>query len=188
MVNHQPTQPTNINEDLVLDPIHGLLEQNSGFVGHIDLREDVRFGARGYGVVSERSCSALPQQDSRHILLPPEKVRRSRVDLQTGAADSRKGLGIGSPAYNSISEQSRLFYYHRGRYNTAEPLHERAFLIREKMLGSENPGTAKSLSNRVMLYDKQGRYDAADHPFKRALSISEMMFGRWTSGLSNVPH
>ena len=59
----------------------------------------------------------------------------------------------------------------------AEPLYERAILIREKVLGSEHPDVASSLNNLAALYDNQRRYDVAEPLFERALSIREKVLG-----------
>jgi tetratricopeptide (TPR) repeat protein len=64
-----------------------------------------------------------------------------------------------------------------GKYAQAEPLLQRALLIREQHLGAEHPDTATSLNNLAGLYWSQGNYAQAEPLLVRALSIVEQKFG-----------
>jgi tetratricopeptide (TPR) repeat protein len=83
----------------------------------------------------------------------------------------------------SFEEAARLLneagYYLRDRaqYAEAEPLYERALVIREEVLGKRHPDTAQSLNNLAALYDTQGKYAEAEPLYKRALAIREKVQG-----------
>src|SRR2546430_10430747 len=64
-----------------------------------------------------------------------------------------------------------------GDYATAEPLYQHAIKIREKALGPEHPGTAKSLDNLAMLYDRMGAFAKAKPLLQRSLKIREKVIG-----------
>ncbi|RUP51353.1 Tetratricopeptide repeat-domain-containing protein [Jimgerdemannia flammicorona] len=68
-------------------------------------------------------------------------------------------------------------YNSQGKYDKAEPLYERALIIREKVLGSEHPDTAQYLNNLAIFYRGQGDYDKARLLCERALSIREKVLG-----------
>ncbi len=50
----------------------------------------------------------------------------------------------------------------QGKYEEAEPLHQRSLSIYEKVLGQDHPWTATSLNNLAALYDDQGKYEEAE--------------------------
>ncbi len=65
----------------------------------------------------------------------------------------------------------------RGRYREAEPLFARACTIREWLLGSEDPDTAKVLRNQSILYRILGKYKEAEQSCQRALTVFERQLG-----------
>ena len=65
----------------------------------------------------------------------------------------------------------------QGQYAKAEPLYERALVIREKTLGMEHPNVAACLNNLAELYRAQGRYGTAEPLYQRALAIWEKALG-----------
>lgn len=65
----------------------------------------------------------------------------------------------------------------QGKYEQAEPLHERALAINESMLGAEHPVTVQSLNNLANLYAEQGKYEQAEPLYQRALAIRERVLG-----------
>ena len=65
----------------------------------------------------------------------------------------------------------------RGDYVEAEPLYQRALVIREKSLGPEHPHVAVSLNHLALLYSAQGKYAEADPLYRRALAIREKALG-----------
>jgi len=70
-----------------------------------------------------------------------------------------------------------LYAWGRAEYATAEPLHQRALAIYEKVLGPDHPSTATSLNNLALLYHNQGHYDEAEPLYQRALAIREKAMG-----------
>ena len=70
-----------------------------------------------------------------------------------------------------------LLYHGTGAYARAEPLYQRALVIREKAQGPEHPGTANSLNNLAELYRATGDYAQAEPLYQRALVISEKALG-----------
>lgn len=65
------------------------------------------------------------------------------------------------------------YCFERAQYEEAGLLFKRTLAIRERVLGSDHPDVAMSLSNLAALYDHQGRYEEAKSLFKRALAIRE---------------
>jgi tetratricopeptide (TPR) repeat protein len=53
-------------------------------------------------------------------------------------------------------------YYNQEKYAEAEPLYQRALVIREQLLEAEHPDTAQSLNNLALLYKSQERYAEAE--------------------------
>ena len=65
----------------------------------------------------------------------------------------------------------------QGNLLDAEPLFERALAIREKVLGSEHPDTATSLSDLAILMRKRGDLASAASYSQRALVIFDKALG-----------
>ena len=76
--------------------------------------------------------------------------------------------------YNEIG----VYFNFQGRYKEAEPLYQRALEIYERVLGSDHPDTATTLSNLADLYDCQGRYEKAESLYQRALEILIKVLGK----------
>ncbi len=75
---------------------------------------------------------------------------------------------------------NRLAAYRQGplaAYAVAQPLLERALAIREKTLGPDHPGTARSLNNLGAVLQAQGDLEGARTLFERALAINEKVLG-----------
>jgi len=64
-----------------------------------------------------------------------------------------------------------------GDYPAARPYYERAFAIREKVMGAEHPDTALSLNNLGLLLQSQGDFAGARRYLERALAIKEKALG-----------
>ena len=64
-------------------------------------------------------------------------------------------------------------YDTQGQYATAEPLYQRALVIREKAMSPEHPDVAESLDNLAGLYRAKGQYAKAESFYQRALAIWE---------------
>ena len=64
-----------------------------------------------------------------------------------------------------------------GRSHEAKPLLQQALAIREKVLGSEHPNVATSLSNLAVLYGSQEQYAQAEPLLQQALAIREKELG-----------
>jgi tetratricopeptide (TPR) repeat protein len=79
----------------------------------------------------------------------------------------------------AFAESARLlneagnYCFERAQYTEAVALFKCSLSIRERVLGSEHPEVAMSLSNLAALYDHQGRYAEAEPLFKHALAIYE---------------
>jgi class 3 adenylate cyclase/tetratricopeptide (TPR) repeat protein len=69
------------------------------------------------------------------------------------------------------------YFFGRGAYSEAQPLHERALSIREEALGPEHPDTAKSLDSLVVVHIYQRDYAVARPLCERALTIREKALG-----------
>ena len=75
---------------------------------------------------------------------------------------------------NNLAEQ----YVIQGKYDKAEPHHQRALVIRGDILGIYFPDLEQSLYNLANVYRAQGRYAEAINLFKRALTIREKALGK----------
>jgi tetratricopeptide (TPR) repeat protein len=76
-----------------------------------------------------------------------------------------------------LLNQAGVYLHERGRYWEAEPLYQRALVIREQALGPDHPHTAASLNNLAELYRAQGCYPEAEPLYQRALVILEQALG-----------
>jgi tetratricopeptide (TPR) repeat protein len=85
---------------------------------------------------------------------------------------------INSPDMATSLGRLAYLYYLQGRYGEAEPLYQKALVIREKQLGPNHPNVATSLNNLANLYESQGRYGEAEPLLLRALAISEQQLGK----------
>lgn len=70
-----------------------------------------------------------------------------------------------------------MLYSSMGDYAKAEPLHQRALEIRQKVLGSNHTTTAESLNNLAGLYRSLGDYPKAEQLYQRALEIYAWALG-----------
>jgi tetratricopeptide (TPR) repeat protein len=73
--------------------------------------------------------------------------------------------------------QTGYYLIESAQYAQAEPLYQRALVIREKILGPEHPDTAATLHQLATLYWRQGKYELAEPLLQRALAIYEKMLG-----------
>lgn len=64
-----------------------------------------------------------------------------------------------------------MLYQDQGQYSQAEPLHQRALVIREKALGLDHPNVALSLENIAAFYKKIGREKDTQALDERAAAI-----------------
>jgi tetratricopeptide (TPR) repeat protein len=76
-----------------------------------------------------------------------------------------------------LFNQAGVYLGERARYAEAEPLYQRALVIREKALGPDHPGVAQSLNNLAELYYAQGKYAEAEPLLQRALRTWEKALG-----------
>ncbi|MFH7029679.1 MAG: FxSxx-COOH system tetratricopeptide repeat protein [Heteroscytonema crispum UTEX LB 1556] len=74
---------------------------------------------------------------------------------------------------------ARTGYYlqERGQYSQAEPLYQKALLLRQRLLGEEHPDVATSYSNLAALYHYQGQYSEAEPLYQKALSLRQRLLG-----------
>ncbi|EFH89900.1 helix-turn-helix transcriptional regulator [Ktedonobacter racemifer] len=82
-----------------------------------------------------------------------------------------------SLALASLASKVAQYLRERGQYGEAEPLYQRAFHIREQVLGPDHPQVATSLNNLAVLYWREGKYGEAEPLYRRALSILEQVPG-----------
>jgi tetratricopeptide (TPR) repeat protein len=75
---------------------------------------------------------------------------------------------------NNLAE----LYYAQGRYTEAEPLHKRAFGIRENVLGPDHPEVANSLDNLAWLALAQRDWRHAADYWERATKVIERRAAR----------
>jgi tetratricopeptide (TPR) repeat protein len=68
-------------------------------------------------------------------------------------------------------------FWRREAGGEAEPLCERALVIREEKLGADHPLTASSLDNLARLYQSQGKYAEVKSLYRQALGSCEQQLG-----------
>ncbi|ERT03715.1 TPR repeat family protein, partial [Lyngbya aestuarii BL J] len=88
-----------------------------------------------------------------------------------------KALGENHPDVATSLNNLANLYKSQGRYDEAEPLHQRSLAIWEKTLGENHPDVALSLNGLALLYRDQGRYDEAEPLHQRSLAIWEKTLG-----------
>ena len=66
-----------------------------------------------------------------------------------------------------------VYLYERGQYAEAEQLLQRALVLRQRTLDSNDPDIAESLTDLGILYYIQSKFDQAESLLVKALSISE---------------
>ena len=81
------------------------------------------------------------------------------------------------PEAAHLLNQTGYYLNDHAQYERARPLYERAFAIREQVLGPNHPDTAQSLNNLAALYDSQGDYERARPLYERAFAIREQVLG-----------
>ena len=59
-----------------------------------------------------------------------------------------------------------------GEYNQAQELHEKALVIRKKILGEDHASIATSFNNLALVYDSMGEYSQAEGYYQKALVIA----------------
>ena len=99
-----------------------------------------------------------------------EKSWLAAVEQAKNFGDENVFLGV---SLNNLA----FLYRNQGKYAEAEPLHQRALAIREKVLGPEHPEVATSLNNLAMLYRAQGKDAEAEPLLQRSLAIREKALG-----------
>ena len=77
---------------------------------------------------------------------------------------------------NTLENIAKL-YDKKGDYENALKIFEKILLIREKILGVENPYTAASYNNIGFVYRNIGDYNKALEYYNKALEIQEKVFG-----------
>jgi tetratricopeptide (TPR) repeat protein len=82
-----------------------------------------------------------------------------------------------SPEAVRLLHVAGFYLRERGQYAQAEPLLERAFSMREKVLGPEHLETASSLNELAWLYILHGKYQQAERLLQPALASFEHVLG-----------
>jgi tetratricopeptide (TPR) repeat protein len=73
----------------------------------------------------------------------------------------------------NVLERLSLLYYKQGRYLEAEPLLKKVLVLRQGLLGSNDPDITISLNNLAGLYYAQGRYSEAELLYLQSFEIIE---------------
>jgi tetratricopeptide (TPR) repeat protein len=100
----------------------------------------------------------------------PPLVGHLRWLVRQGALRADMGM-----AY--MCNELAFHLYVTGDYARAQPLYERVLAIREQVLGSDHPDTARSLNNLALLLQSTGDYGGALPLYERALAIQEQVLG-----------
>ncbi|KAK1973196.1 Tetratricopeptide repeat-domain-containing protein, partial [Colletotrichum cereale] len=70
------------------------------------------------------------------------------------------------------------YLYDRGRWNEKEPVDEKTFSIRQRILGERHPDTIRSMSSLATTYHAQGRYDDAEKIYLEVLELRQEVLGK----------
>ena len=97
--------------------------------------------------------------------------------LLLAALQEAEKFGEQDPRLATSLNNLAVLYRAQGKYEQAEPLHQRALAIIEKALGPDHPDVANSLNNLAQLYRAQGKFTEADPLSQRALAIIEKALG-----------
>jgi CHAT domain-containing protein len=111
---------------------------------------------------------------SYRLVVVPKEQNLAAGQYEIQIAETR----VATVMDRSLHEARKLTTeYHRlyqgGQYDEAQPLIERALMIREKALGPEHPDLAVSLFQVATIYTKKGDYAKAEPFYNRALAIRE---------------
>jgi tetratricopeptide (TPR) repeat protein len=87
-------------------------------------------------------------------------------------ASQRKQLREATMIHSSGKELGE-----KGKYREAEPLLCQALLIRQRILGEENPDTVRSRGDLAGSLNDQGKYADAEPLYRQALAICQKMLG-----------
>ena len=80
-------------------------------------------------------------------------------------------LGDAHPIVAEVLDQLAALYYNRSEYDLAEPLYQRALMIRRRLLGSAHPLTASTWNDLGLLYHYAGKLDEAVAHLREALAV-----------------
>ncbi|KAF7519720.1 hypothetical protein PCG10_009763, partial [Penicillium crustosum] len=69
------------------------------------------------------------------------------------------------------------YFYDCGRWIDKQPVDERAYELRQQVLGEEHPDTIQSLANLASTYHAQGRYSEAEPMDVKALALRQQVLG-----------
>ncbi|KAL8318561.1 hypothetical protein RB597_005713 [Gaeumannomyces tritici] len=69
------------------------------------------------------------------------------------------------------------YLYDRGRWREKEPVDERAYGLRKKVLGDKHPDTIRSMAELATTYGCQGRYDEAEKMHMEVLVLRRDVLG-----------
>lgn len=84
-------------------------------------------------------------------------------------------LAFGEAA--QLFNEAASYLQDHARYIEAESFYWRVLMMREHMLGSEDPFTASSMNNLAQLYRTQRKYEQAEPLYQKALLIYESALG-----------
>lgn len=122
--------------------------------------------------VRERAVAALnqvfPQPEFRNWPLC-ERLLPHLFAVENAAED---GLSLAS-----LLNHGGWYLTERARLAEAQPLFQRALVIRQNMLDTNHPDVAMSVNNLARLYDDQGRFGEAEPLYERSLDIREKALG-----------
>lgn len=145
--------------------------------------ESEKWGARRRGVRRvhpDRRTTLRLKPDRRRSPGRRKGDKAEAAALEKKLSEAREAaetFGPHDPRLATALTDLALFYYQHGKYTDAEPLHQRALAIREKVREPTHPEVIASLQNLAALYYAQGRYAGTERLIKRLLSILERAHG-----------
>jgi serine/threonine protein kinase/tetratricopeptide (TPR) repeat protein len=173
----------------------GQLAQVAGFqqrmLGQIDATAT---GARLMRDLRDRHAEALatsdvpaPERPARLAAFAQELARVNATDAAVRIVDTTflapataavQREFTDQPLVDATLRQTLATTYEKlGRYDLAQPLLEFTLATRERLLGADDPETARAANDQAVLLERQGRFAAAEPLFRRALATRRRQFG-----------
>ncbi|KAH7147275.1 hypothetical protein DER46DRAFT_615113 [Fusarium sp. MPI-SDFR-AT-0072] len=110
---------------------------------------------------SEPSSWARCEQYMKHAIRVGEWAEVSTMEVKTA----------------TLLQRVSYFLYDRGRWREREPVDNRAWVLRWKVLGEKHPDTIRSMADLAATYHAQGRHDEDEEIAVKVLELRRQVLG-----------
>ncbi len=137
---------------------------------------------RGHALAKEAIKNLAILYESRGQTLDIKTVLLPKVAETAGAGSHGNEDGYTEEEREELAEATKmndlaLLYKSRRNYSDAEPLYQKALDIYERIMGTEHPNVAITLSNLAQLAKAKKNYKRSENLYLRALVIYKTAFG-----------